>query len=289
MRSGDASPVSRPKSLAAGDGIVIQGIDWRHPPQTLVLAISSTNCDACAGSMPFYRALLNGEMRRGWQAVVVSDDPTHTMATYLNQLGITSVEVRRLDLNRAGIRTVPTVLIVNQDGRVHQQWIGSLSASEEDDIGERLGVSGWSQRTQMLRMSGSLPFIRARTSIAMGPAELSRLLKSGDDVNLLDVRDRSDFRRKAVKGAYNIPLDELATRVPHELVPGAPILLFCDYSAACVAEGLPNRCSAAMTELQRVGIQQARILRDTLAVLETSGIQMQGTLAGSPPPTSAAR
>lgn len=56
-------------------------------------------------------------------------------------------------------------------------------------------------------------------------AELRRRLKSGD-VTLLDVRPRAEFAAGHIRGARNVPFDELEKRL-RELPPGVEIVAYC--------------------------------------------------------------
>lgn len=60
----------------------------------------------------------------------------------------------------------------------------------------------------------------------IGPAQLEQYLDYGRDIFLVDLRDRDSYDRRHIRGAVNIPGEELADRMG-ELPGDRLIVLYC--------------------------------------------------------------
>ena len=65
---------------------------------------------------------------------------------------------------------------------------------------------------------------RSYTSLKTG--EALELIRSTKDITIIDVRDREEFRKNHLKGARNIPLDQLEKR-KGTLSRDKPVILYC--------------------------------------------------------------
>lgn len=51
-------------------------------------------------------------------------------------------------------------------------------------------------------------FFEAKLAFTTGPVELDRLIKSGEDINIIDVRESEDYAKGHIPGAINLPKSE---------------------------------------------------------------------------------
>lgn len=73
-------------------------------------------------------------------------------------------------------------------------------------------------------------FFEDKLSFTTGPIELERMLKSHEDLNLIDVRAEEDYQQGHIPGAINLPKDKWDT---HEgLSKDKANVLYC-YSMVC--------------------------------------------------------
>lgn len=86
----------------------------------------------------------------------------------------------------------------------------------------------------------------------IGPDDLKKL-SAGAHLQLLDVREREEFKRQHTQTAMNIPLDELFVRARIELRTDGPVIVDCSY-------GDPVICRQAGIVVQSVGISAVAIL-----------------------------
>lgn len=121
--------------LRPGDSIAgVNEINWGQHKKTLVMAMR-VGCQYCTESAPFYRRLAHMAQAGETAAQLVAalpDDPASARA-YLasEQISIPSVEI---DLNKVGITGTPTLVLVDQRGRVLRKWVGVLSELQQDQV-----------------------------------------------------------------------------------------------------------------------------------------------------------
>jgi hypothetical protein len=280
VRRFDAGADSRPL-LQIGDEIQITGVDWSKNPRTLVLALSA-NCRFCGEGSAFYAALLRMQKAGSWGAIAAFPESVETAQAYMRGQGYAIDQSYQVPLSRIGVTATPTLLVVDQNGRLVQQWIGVLGPSEEADVAAHLGVDE-EFRTARVETDRVRTSATTTWSPVVTTSELQDLLKTGAVVNVIDVRERHLYAARRLGAARNIPVDELAIRAPHELRPDLPIIVYCSFSAACEANGVPSLCSQAASQLRRVGMTDVRVIRDRLAQLESMGVIVKSSLLGSSP------
>jgi hypothetical protein len=130
----------RELTLKAGQKIPeISGYSWSKTP-TLVLALKK-GCHFCEESMPFYRRLLAMQQAGQLNARLValfpdgSTDVTEVMES--QKLAIPAFPAIRLDTFR--VSGTPTLILVDQNGRVVKPWVGRQDVAGENDVIRTIG------------------------------------------------------------------------------------------------------------------------------------------------------
>jgi hypothetical protein len=117
----------------------ISGYSWSKGP-TLVLALKK-GCHFCEESMPFYRHLQElqqaGKLNVQIMAVFPDGSADVTDIMKSQQLSIRAFSAVRLDAFR--VSGTPTLILVDQRGKVVKPWIGKQSADGENDVIRTLG------------------------------------------------------------------------------------------------------------------------------------------------------
>jgi thioredoxin-related protein len=114
--------------------------DWTQSDKTLVLVLSET-CQFCNESAPFYQTLLTKfSDRRKVQFVAVFPQEVVSATKHLNALGLSMNEVKQSVLASLGVNGTPTLILVDNTGRVIDSWMGKLSPDEELRVIERIRV-----------------------------------------------------------------------------------------------------------------------------------------------------
>lgn len=173
---------ARPVALKPGQTVPISGIDWGKSRHTLVLALQ-TGCHFCAASAPFYRDLLKKQQDGGWQAVAVLPQPVEKSLAYMRAQGYSVPVVRQMNLAAIGVAGTPTLLLVDQRGKLQKQWVGQLAPAKENEVAEALGVGEVAQDQPKIILAGmvgglSLPERGQSTTpvAAAEPSETKRVM-----------------------------------------------------------------------------------------------------------------
>lgn len=120
------------KKLEAAD------IEWANNQQTLLLVLQR-GCRFCDESAPFYRRLteeLSAKPKTRMVAVLPSA-PEETKQ-YLEEKKIEIPDVRQLAPRSLGVAGTPTLLLVDNNGVVVNEWRGKLSSEQEQSVIDRL-------------------------------------------------------------------------------------------------------------------------------------------------------
>ena len=73
-------------------------------------------------------------------------------------------------------------------------------------------------------------FFEAKMNFTTGPAELNRMIKDNEDINIIDVRAAEDFAQGHIPGAINLPKERW--RTPAGLHSDTTNIVYC-YSEVC--------------------------------------------------------
>jgi peroxiredoxin len=124
--------------VAAGSNVSLPGVDWQKNGQTLLL-ILDTKCPHCTASAPFYRQLARAAAQnRGVQVVAVLPQDIQESKQYLSDLNVPIDQVRQSGFDVLGVQGTPTLILVNQNGRVEQSWAGKLPSEAETEVLKRM-------------------------------------------------------------------------------------------------------------------------------------------------------
>jgi hypothetical protein len=104
------------------------------PKRSLVMFISET-CHFCEQEMSFYRTLREALPR---DTTLVAVFPRQESEPPVNFLAARSVRVDNVAITNSligiGVRSTPTLLLVDADGRVRRAWIGAQPEAAHRDI-----------------------------------------------------------------------------------------------------------------------------------------------------------
>ncbi|HEV2247492.1 MAG TPA: hypothetical protein VGW37_12630 [Terriglobia bacterium] len=130
------APRPDPNEVKVGDQLPgLHAYNWKAHERTLVLALRS-GCHYCEDSMPFYRRLAKLEQSNQTGAhllAVFPDDPAavrHVVET--QQLTIEALP--GFELGQVKVQGTPTLMLVDEQGRVSKVWMGELPAAEEAEV-----------------------------------------------------------------------------------------------------------------------------------------------------------
>ena len=195
------SPQSPNYQLTTNAKLRVNGINWADSDRTLLLALSK-ECKYCSASAEFYRRLAAGiASQTNTRLLAVFSEKESEAEAYLKRLEVPIRELRYVSFSSLGIKSVPTLAIVNRDGVVTYMWVGKLPPLEEKGVMSKLGLED----------------TRSPDEWSITEANLERKLAHKEQLVLLDIRDRAAYTSSHRDGARNIPLDELPVRAQNEL------------------------------------------------------------------------
>ena len=127
-----------PSGTAEGAQLTVPGISWSDSEETVVLALSD-KCKYCTDSAPFYKELAaETAKRKGVRVVAVFPQEESAGKKYLTDLGVNVDDVKQATLDSIGVRGTPTLLIVDNTGKVKHSWVGLLNDERETQVFSRL-------------------------------------------------------------------------------------------------------------------------------------------------------
>ncbi len=194
------------------------------------------------------RRLVDGVTAEGWRFVALMRLVPLVPFNLLNYaLGLTGISLPAY---------IVTSIVCMLPGAVAYTWLGyaGRSAAAGDTGGLRYGLLGLG----VLAMIAFLPrlFRRFRTEQPkwIESDELQRRLTTGEPIMLLDVRQPEEFTAPPghLPDAVNVPLAELAGRIPELAQRRQPIVVVCKSD---------RRSARAATEMLAAGLNEVAVLR----------------------------
>lgn len=123
----------------AGSTLLIEH-DWSRSDKTLLLVLSET-CRFCDESAAFYQRLLTQfSDRRKIQFLAIFPQDVVRAKKHLADLRVAVEEVVQSPLPPLKVGATPTLILVDNSGKVLASWVGKLSPSGEADLIERISL-----------------------------------------------------------------------------------------------------------------------------------------------------
>lgn len=113
----------------------VPGVSYESSPQTLLIAMS-TRCHYCTKSLPFYKQLIEAQ-RTNSQAthvVAVFPNPEAEVRQYVQQNNLNLETIAGLDFGALNISGTSTAILIDNDGKVRDFWIGKLLQDQEQQV-----------------------------------------------------------------------------------------------------------------------------------------------------------
>jgi hypothetical protein len=136
-----ASPGLGPNEIKAGDKLLgLRAYNWKAHERTLVLALRN-GCHFCEASMPFYRRLAKLEQSNqiGVHLIAVFPDNPAVVRQVVETQQLTIEVLPAFELGQVKVQATPTLMLVDEQGRVSKVWMGQLPAAEEAEVIAAIG------------------------------------------------------------------------------------------------------------------------------------------------------
>lgn len=113
----------------------VPGIRYDSSPQTLFIAMN-THCHYCAESLPFYKQLADAQRTssRATHVVVLFPNQETEVMQYVQQNGLDLETIASVDFSALNISGTPTLILLDDDGRVLDFWVGKLPQEQEQQV-----------------------------------------------------------------------------------------------------------------------------------------------------------
>lgn len=129
----------------------------------------------------------------------------------------------------------------------------------------RTRLQQWTLGVILVGVCGTEAFAVEQVSRAqyVTPETVKSWMEEGTSVTFLDVREADEFAAGHIKGAINIPYDQvasLADQLPHD----QPIVLYCIHSA--------HRAPEAAKSLEALGFDNVSVLEGGIVAWQVEGL-----------------
>lgn len=121
-------------SLQKGNLIArLPDYDYADSQQTLIIAIN-VECSYCNESLHFYHHLAGINDHSNTQIILTFQNSITEIERYMKENQIDLDTATGVSFSSLKIDTTPTIILVDNKGKVINFWIGKLSPSEEEQI-----------------------------------------------------------------------------------------------------------------------------------------------------------
>ena len=247
-------------------------------PATLALALQK-GCRYCEASMPLYRDLLGSDTENRIRVVALfpgaASEGRVFLHEHLGNLDAKVKDIRTVNFDAVGIKATPTLLLLDNRGRVQASWVGQLSSKQEAALFGRLQIT---RVPDGYRNNGASSSDETPPPDLITADQFALLEKATPGIPIVDVDPRPEFSRSHPDGALNIPVDELEDRAPHEVPANAMIVVYCNYCPPCEkatsSEKGNSNCTFANIILRQLGFSQIKMLSADSDQLIRTGVKI---------------
>ena len=129
-------PDSRSVPLVkTGETVRVPGFNAGAAKSVVVLVLSS-GCHYCLDDLPFYKQLSAMRKSSGDSIHLLAVLPERTTSAreFLANAGIGADDVISMSPRHLGVQVLPTLLLLNQQGKLQQYWVGELDRKQQQEV-----------------------------------------------------------------------------------------------------------------------------------------------------------
>jgi thioredoxin-related protein len=126
-------PSMPPKQIEIGSTVSLP--DTVLAKKQTLLVVLQKGCRFCSESSPFYRKLAES-VKNNPKTNLIAVLPTdiETSKKYLNETGVQIDEIKQLGLDKLQVQGTPTLILLDQEAKVIESWVGKLPAEVEAEV-----------------------------------------------------------------------------------------------------------------------------------------------------------
>ena len=120
----------------------IDGTDYKDAPLTLILALN-VDCRYCTRSVPFYNSLAEARQENPGQFNIIAafiNNDAALVRSYAEEKQLSVQTIAGVDLDKLGVHLTPTIILVDNAGKVLDSWRGALQPDGEREVFSSLGL-----------------------------------------------------------------------------------------------------------------------------------------------------
>jgi hypothetical protein len=114
----------------------IAGVDYKQTSRTLILALN-VDCRYCTRSVPFYNSLAEARQENADQVNIVGafiNKDAALVKSYVEEKQLSVHAIAGVDLDKLGVHMTPTLILVDNTGKVLDSWRGELQPDGEREV-----------------------------------------------------------------------------------------------------------------------------------------------------------
>ena len=125
------------KTPTIGNKISDTDFDWSKSGKNVLLVLSK-GCKYCAESAGFYKQLIRQTQDKNVKVTAVLPQTKEEAETYLNELGISGIEIKQSSLDSLNVGGTPTIIVADDKGEISDVWMGKLPPEKETEVINKL-------------------------------------------------------------------------------------------------------------------------------------------------------
>jgi len=128
-----------PETLKPGAHMPLAELQMPEKPRTLLIFLRK-GCHFCEDSLPFYKRLEAdlGLARERVNILALFPDSAADAAAVLKGANLEIGYRAAVNFSRFGVSGTPTLVLVDQTGKLTQSWVGKLGGQQEGDVKHRI-------------------------------------------------------------------------------------------------------------------------------------------------------
>lgn len=117
-----------------GEAVKLPGVS--HGVKLTFVIVLSSQCEYCLHDLPLYRRLSAARSSSGGvlHLIAVLPEKTVTATTFLSSSGINTDNVLSLAPRELGVQIVPTLLLLDENGKLERYWVGEMNQEREREV-----------------------------------------------------------------------------------------------------------------------------------------------------------
>jgi hypothetical protein len=117
-----------------GEAVKLPGVS--HGAKLTFVIVLSSQCEYCLHDLPLYRRLSAARSSSGGMLHLVAALPekTATASAFLSSSGVNTDNVLSMAPRELGVQMVPTLLLLDENGKLKRYWVGEMNQEREREV-----------------------------------------------------------------------------------------------------------------------------------------------------------